>query len=216
MATTDPASASSGRTRDLERATVASVVTIAWDCVLGVLAIATSIVTGSVALAAFGLDAAIDGAASVLLVRRFRAERRHAHLGERHERQALAAVGIGLLSFGCLIAAGAIHALVTHRAPEVSGFALGQAVASVIVLPVLALWKRRLATRLGSRALRGDSILTAAGAVLAFLAFLGLALERTLGWWWADPVAALLITGFLIWEGRRAVSEWYSTRGEFG
>ena len=196
---------------------MASVVTIVWDCVLGVLAIATSIVTGSVALAAFGLDAAIDGAASVLLVRRFRAERRHAHLGDRHERQALVVVGIGLLSFGCLIAAGAIHCAgdATARS-EVSGFALGQAVASVIFLPVLAVWKRRLATRLDSRALRGDSILTAAGAVLAFLAFLGLVLERTLGWWWADPVAALLITGFLVWEGRRAVSEWYSTRDEFG
>ena len=216
MAATSPGSDATDRARDLERATVASVITIVWDCVLGVLAIATSIVTGSVALAAFGLDAAIDGAASVLLVRRFRAERRHAHLGDRHERQALVVVGIGLLSFGCLIAAGAIHALVTHRASQVSGFALGQAVASIIFLPVLALWKRRLATRLDSRALRGDSILTAAGAVLAFLAFLGLVLERTLAWWWADPVAALLITGFLVWEGRRAVSEWYSTRDEFG
>ena len=107
--------------------------------------------------------------------------------------------------------------LVTNRASEVSGFALGQAVASVIFLPVLAVWKRRLATRLDSRALRGDSILTAAGGVLAFLAFLGLVLERTLGWWWADPVAVLSDpTGFLVWEGRRAVSEWYSTRGDFG
>jgi divalent metal cation (Fe/Co/Zn/Cd) transporter len=216
MTKLDPDSDANGRARDLEQAIVASVLTIAWDCVLGGLAIAPSIITGSVALAAFGLDAGIDGAASVLLVRRFRSERRHAHLGDRHERQALVVVGVSLLSFGCLIAAGSIHALLTHSAPQVSGFALGQAMASVIFLPLLASWKRRLATRLGSRALRGDSILTAAGAVLAFLAFLGLVLERTLGWWWADPVAALLITAFLVWEGRRAVSEWYSTRGEFG
>jgi divalent metal cation (Fe/Co/Zn/Cd) transporter len=216
MTEVDPVAAANGRARDLERAVVASILTIAWDCVLGGLAVGTAIVTGSIALAAFGLDAAIDGAASVLLVRRFRAERRHAHLGDAHERQALVVVGFSLLSFGLLVAAGAIHALVTQRASQVSGFALSQAVASMVFLPLLAYWKRRLATRLGSRALRGDSILTAAGAVLAFLAFLGLVLERTLGWWWADPVAALLITAFLVWEGRRAVAEWHSTRGEFG
>jgi divalent metal cation (Fe/Co/Zn/Cd) transporter len=202
------------RASDLRKAIVASMLTIAWDLVVGSLAIGTAIVTGSIALAAFGLDAAIDGAASVLLVRRFRAERRHAHLGHGHERQAQAVVGASLLSFGVLIATGSIRSLVSSDPPSVSGFALGQAVASILVLPPLAYWKRRLAARLGSRALRGDSILTAAGAGLAFLAFLGLVLEETLGWWWADPVAALLITSFLLWEGRRAMWEWYSTRGE--
>jgi divalent metal cation (Fe/Co/Zn/Cd) transporter len=205
---------SNDRTRDLEKAVSASVLTIVWDTVLGAIAIGTAVVTGSVALAAFGLDAAIDAGASVLLVRRFRAELRHAHLGHSHERQALAVVGIALLTFGALIAAGSVHALITQNPPDVSAFALGQAVASVVFLPPLAFWKRKLASRLGSRALRGDSILTAAGAMLALLAFLGLLLERTLGLWWADPVAALLITAFLAFEGKRALTEWNASRGE--
>lgn len=203
-----------GRARDLDAAIVASWLTVAWDSVVGTLAIATAVVTGSVALAAFGLDAAIDGAASVLLIRRFRAERRHAHLGAAHERQALVVVGVALLTFGVLIAVVSIHELVAHEASDVSGFAMAQAAVSAVALPPLAYRKHKLAKRLDSRALRGDSILTAAGAVLALLAFVGLVLKRAFGWWWADPAAALLITTFLVWEGRRAMSGWFRTRGE--
>lgn len=201
-----------GRARDLDAAVVASWLTVGWDAVVGTLAIGTAVVTGSVALAAFGLDAAIDGAASVLLIRRFRAERRHAHLGPVHERQALVVVGTALLAFGVLIAGVSIHELVAHGDSRVSGFALVQAAVSAVALPPLAYRKHSLAMRLDSRALRGDSILTAAGAVLALLALVGLALKRTFGWWWADPTAALLITTFLFWEGRRAVSSWLRTR----
>ena len=203
-----------GRAHDLDAAIVASWLTVAWDVVVGTLAIATAVATNSVALAAFGLDAAIDGAASVLLIRRFRAERRHAHLGPVHERQALVVVGTALLTFGVLIAAVSIHELLSHGNSRVSGFALTQAAVSAVALPPLAYRKHQLAARLDSRALRGDSILTAAGAVLAFLAFVGLILKRAFGWWWADPAAALLITTFLVWEGRRAVSGWFRTRGD--
>lgn len=202
------------REQDLRRAVVASALTIAWDCIVGSVAVATAVVTGSVALAAFGLDAAIDAGASVLLIRRFRAERRHAHLGDAHEHQALVVVGAALVSFGVLVAAASIHELIARRAPEASNFALVQAAVSMVVLPPLALWKHALASRLGSRALRGDSILTGAGAVLALLAFAGLLLERTLGWWWADPIAALLITVFLLFEGRRALTQWFAGRGD--
>jgi divalent metal cation (Fe/Co/Zn/Cd) transporter len=202
------------RTRDLDSAIVASWLTVGWDVVAGTLAIVTAVATGSVALAAFGLDAAIDGAASVMLIRRFRAERRHAHLGEAHERQALVVVGAALLTFGVLVAAVSINELLNHTPSEVSGFAMAQAAVSAIVLPPLAYRKHTLAKRLHSRALRGDSILTGAGAVLALLAFVGLGLKSAFGWWWADPIAALLITIFLIWEGRRAVATWLRTRGE--
>jgi len=202
------------RADDLGAAIMASWLTVTWDAVVGTLAIVTAVASGSVALAAFGLDAAIDGAASVLLIRRFRAERRHAHLGPVHERRALVVVGAALLTFGIVIAAASIRELVTHGTSRVSGFALAQAAVSAVALPPLAYRKHRLAARLKSPALRGDSILTAAGAVLALLAFVGLILKRTLGWWWADPAAALLITGFLVWEGRRALSGWFRTRGE--
>jgi divalent metal cation (Fe/Co/Zn/Cd) transporter len=207
-------SAEDQRARDLRGALAASWFTVGWDVVLGTLAIGTAAATRSVALAAFGLDAAIDGAASVLLIRRFRAERRHAHLGHAHERQAQVAVGAALLAFGLLIGVISIHELLAHGERDASGFAMGQAVISAIVLPPLAYRKHVLAERLDSRALRGDSILTGAGAVLAFLAFLGLGLNGAFGWWWADPIAALAITAFLVWEGRRAMLAWIRTRGE--
>ncbi len=207
-------SAPEQRARDLQGALAASWFTVGWDVVVGTLAIATAVSTGSVALAAFGLDAAIDGAASVLLIRRFRAERRHAHLGHAHERQAQVVVGAALLAFGLLIAVASIHELLDHGEADVTAFAMGQALVSAIVLPPLAYRKYTLAKRLDSRALRGDSILTGAGAVLAFLTFVGLALTSAFGWWWADPAAALVITAFLLWEGRRAMREWIRTRGE--
>lgn len=80
-----------------------------------------------------------------------------------------------------------------------------EAVSSLIVLPYLAVAKYRLSTELGSRALRADSLLTASGGALAAIALAGLILQRTFGWWWADPLAALVIAGFLGWQGARTL-----------
>jgi divalent metal cation (Fe/Co/Zn/Cd) transporter len=191
---------------DVRSAIVVSVATVAWDTVLGAVAIATAVATGTVALAAFGLDAAVDAFASVMLIRRFSTERRNPGEGNRLELSTVTAVGALLVVFGLLIVAGALRSLVTRDGPDVSTFALAQAVASVIALPALALWKRRLAARLGSRALRADSILTAAGAALAAVALLGLSLDRAFGWWWADPAAALAIAALLFLEGARGLA----------
>lgn len=193
------------RADDLRSAVVVSVATVAWDAILGSVAIGTAISTGAVGLAAFGLDAAVDAFASVMLIRRFSTERRDPERGRRLELSTVTLVGVLLVIFGLLIVAGASRSLAARDGPDVTTFALAQAVASVVVLPFLAIWKRRLATRLGSRALRGDSILTAAGAALAAVALLGLSLDRALGWWWADPAAALVIAAFLFVEGARAL-----------
>jgi divalent metal cation (Fe/Co/Zn/Cd) transporter len=81
------------------------------------------------------------------------------------------------------------------------------AVLSVCLLPPLAYGKIRLASQLGSGALRGDGVLTAVGAGLAAMTLLGLLANTWLGWWWADPLAALLITTVLLREGWRALQE---------
>jgi divalent metal cation (Fe/Co/Zn/Cd) transporter len=78
---------------------------------------------------------------------------------------------------------------------------------SLVVLPVLGYIKLRLARRLRSRALRGDGILSAAGAALAAAALAGLAMDQPLGWWWADPAAASLIGLFLLREGWRTLGD---------
>ncbi|MDQ1521034.1 MAG: hypothetical protein QOI55_2107, partial [Actinomycetota bacterium] len=79
------------------------------------------------------------------------------------------------------------------------------AVASLLVLPVLAVRKRRLATQLRSPALGRDGVLSAAGAVLAFIALLAQVLNNAFGWWWSDAFGAVLITVFLGWEGLRGL-----------
>jgi divalent metal cation (Fe/Co/Zn/Cd) transporter len=194
------------REDDLRSAVIASAITVGWDAVVGVLAIATAVVTGAVALLAFGFDASVDAIASVLLIRRFSMERRDPEGADRLEHVALGVVGSMLVFFGALVIAGAIRSIVRGHGPEVSGFAIAQAAASILVLPTLAMWKHRLAGRLGSRALRGDAVLTAAGAALAFVALIGLVLDDALGWWWSDPLAAVAIALFLCVEGVRALA----------
>jgi hypothetical protein len=94
-----------------------------------------------------------------------------------------------------------ILALVGGSHSDISGFAVGQTVASALVLTLLAWKKQSIAFRVGSRALRADSVLTAAAALLAAITLAGLLLNDTLGWWWADPVVALAIAAFLLREG---------------
>jgi divalent metal cation (Fe/Co/Zn/Cd) transporter len=82
-----------------------------------------------------------------------------------------------------------------------------EAAASLVVLPYIAIGKYRLSKRLRSRALRADSLLTASGIALAAIAVVGLLAQRALGWWWADPVAGLIIASFLCWQAIRALQD---------
>ena len=127
------------------------------------------------------------------MVWRFRAERRHPVHAERAERRAAAVVVVALALVSAVIAAVAIRALVDHELPRASSLSLVVAGIALMVLPPLAVAKRRTAARLGSHALRGDSSITAIGAATAFIALVGLALFHAFGWWWADRVAALIV-----------------------
>ncbi|MBO0796911.1 MAG: hypothetical protein J2P36_39025, partial [Ktedonobacteraceae bacterium] len=180
---------------------------LGWNAIAGTGAVLTGLSTASVALLGFGLDIAIDSLASLILVWRFLQEARGASLSEQAEQRATRNVGITLFIAGLYIAGQAVHALLTHTAPETSIVGVGIAVISVCVLPPLAYGKIRLATQLDSGALRGDGVLTAVGACLAAVTLLGLLVNTTLGWWWADPLAAVLITGVLLREGWRALHQ---------
>ena len=95
----------------------------------------------------------------------------------------------------------AVVALANHSHPGRTAVGVALTGASVLVLPVLARAKLRLAQQLGSSALRGDGVLSLAGAALAAATLVSLVVESALGWWWADAVAALLIAGTLLREG---------------
>ncbi len=188
------------RRSDLAAAARLCALTVAWNVVVGGTAIATAIATESSALVAFGLATEVDATASAVLVWRFRAEGRSADRAERAEDVALRVVSVALAAVAAFVAVRAARTLAGGTPPEASWFGLGLASASLLVLPPLAVGKLRLSRRLDSPALRLDGLLSAAGAGLGGLALSGLALNRFAGWWWADPVAALIIAGLLIAE----------------
>lgn len=151
------------------------------------------VVEASVGVLGSGLGLLADLAGSVVLVWRFHAERRHPVHAERAERRAGAVVVGALALVSAVVAAEAIRALVDHEAPGGSWLSFLAAGIALVVLPPLALAKRRTAAGLGSHALRGDSSITAIGAATALIALVGLALFHAFGWWWADRVAALIV-----------------------
>lgn len=174
---------------------------VAWAAVVGATALLAGIVVASVALIGFGADSIVDGSASAVLVWRLRAERNGASNADAVERRAARLVGVILVVIGVYLAAAAVVALANHSQPEHTAVGVVLTAASVLVLPILARAKLRLARQLGSFALRGDGILSLAGAGLAAATLISLLVEAAFGWWWADAVAALLIASTLLREG---------------
>jgi divalent metal cation (Fe/Co/Zn/Cd) transporter len=180
--------------------------TVAWNMIVGGGAVATAVATGSLALIGFGLNAVVDSSASAVLVWRFRAEESgHVERAERAERLALRLAGIAFVVIALYLAVQAARSLATSSRPQASAFGLVEAAASALLLPFLARGKYTLARRLNSRALRADSLLTWSGVALSSAALIALMLRRVLGWWWADPLAALAIAAFLVEQGRRVL-----------
>jgi divalent metal cation (Fe/Co/Zn/Cd) transporter len=179
----------------------------AGDRQAGVL-LAAGWLAASIALEGFGLDSVIEILSGLTVLWRFRQQT----LRDEHaERQAVRLVGVTFLALAAYVGFEAGSDLWLHRAPSFSlpGFIL--AALSLIVMPSLGLAKRRTARRLGSRALAADSLETFLCAYLSGALLVGLALNGWLRWWWADPVAALAITAFMVREGIEALS---STRDE--
>jgi divalent metal cation (Fe/Co/Zn/Cd) transporter len=178
---------------------------VVWAAVVGVSAVLAGLTAGAIALVGFGADSITDGIASATLVWRFRQEQLARRDTDAVERRAARAVGAILTIIGLYVAAGAIIALAGHSAPKNSDVGLALTAASAVVLPVLAGAKLRLAGPLQSPALRGDGILSLAGAGLAGVTLISLALNAAAGLWWSDAAAALLIAAFLLREGWKTI-----------
>jgi divalent metal cation (Fe/Co/Zn/Cd) transporter len=177
--------------------------TIAWNGVIGVAALVVSSITGSLALAGFALNALLDSSASGVLVWRFHRERTDPDGVEHFERRAQAFIWIAMLAVAAYVGFEATRALLNASHADESALGTGLAAVSLLVLPWLARLKLQVAAALPSRALRGDAILTLAAAALAAITLVALALTAGLGWWWADPVAALIIAAALATEAVR-------------
>jgi divalent metal cation (Fe/Co/Zn/Cd) transporter len=181
------------------------VVSIVLSGIVGSVAVVAALTSGSLSLLGFGFDAAIDAAASVVLVWRFRIERHHPHRAQRVEHLAELAVGVVFLILAAYLGFSAVRALVEGAHPESSTVGIGLLVFSLVVLPPLALAKFRVATALHSGALRADSLLTGLAALLALIGLLGLVVTQVLGLTWADAAGALVVALVLGREGWSAM-----------
>jgi divalent metal cation (Fe/Co/Zn/Cd) transporter len=170
---------------------------IAWTSLEGVVGIIAGLLAGSVALIGFGVDSIIEVASSAVLLWRLSDHQQ----AEKREKLAHRLVGVGFLALATYISFDALHDLVTHDPPQVSYFGIVYAGACIIVMPLLARAKRRAAAKLNSDALHADSHQSDICAYLSLILLVGLALNALLGWWWADPVAALCMLPIIVKEG---------------
>ena len=178
--------------------------TVGWNVVEGVIAVTAALVAGSVALLGFGVDSFVETASGLILIWRLRAERRGMDEEgiERLDARAHKLVGASLFGLAAYIAVDALHALWTGERPSPSIVGMALTGVSLVVMQWLARAKRRAAARLSSRALEADAFQTSACFWLSVIALTGVGLNALLGWWWADPVAALGMTWFIAKEGR--------------
>lgn len=175
---------------------------LTWNVAECVVALMAGVAAGSVSLIAFGIDSAIEVSAALILAWRLHQERRGGCMAA-YDRTATRLIAIAFVALAGYVWVDAITDLVDRARPEASVPGLLLAMASVIVMPWLAREKRALAPALGSQAVSADAQQTSLCALLSAVLIVGLGLNSLFGWWWADPVAALVIGGLALEAGRR-------------
>jgi divalent metal cation (Fe/Co/Zn/Cd) transporter len=192
------------RTELVARGLRLNYLTITYNAFEAIVSLAAGLIAGSVALVSFGIDSAIEvtsaGAAQVRLRTDYDPVRR-----ERFEQRTHRVIGGAFLTLAVYVMIDAAHALWLQEAPAPSRIGVSILALSVVVMPVLARAKRRVAIGLGSGALAADATQTSLCAYLSAIALAGVALNAALGWWWADPVAALAMVPIIAKEGVEGV-----------
>ncbi len=181
-------------------------ISVAFGLLSGALSVATGLANHSLSVLAIGLGVLADVTGSAVLVWRFWAERRRAGQSRAAETRAAIVVVAALAAVSAVIMVQAAVALATGSRPGTSSLALIAAGISLAVLTPLAYAKRRLGTQMASRALQGDGALSGIGAATSLLALAALMLYQSLGWWWADPSAALVIAAIAAIEAWRTAA----------
>jgi divalent metal cation (Fe/Co/Zn/Cd) transporter len=177
-----------------------SYVTIAYNSLEAIGSLAAGLLAGSVTLIGFGTDSVIEVASSVAAQWRLRADL-HEHRREHVERTTRRIIGWSFVALAIYIVWDSSHSLWTHEEPSRSVFGMLVLILSVIVMPLLARAKHRVAREMESGALAADAMQTSLCAYLSVIALAGVALNALFGWWWADPAAALAMTPIILREG---------------
>lgn len=176
--------------------------TIAWNSLEGIVAVAAGVAAGSVSLVGFGFDSAIEVSAALVVTWRLRQER-HAGCTQSSDRRATRAIAVCFAALAVYVAVEAARDLAGGAEPQASPVGVALAALSLVVMPWLAQAKRDLGPTLGSAAVVADAKQTSLCALLSAVVLVGLAANAVLGWWWADPTAALVIAALAAVEAVR-------------
>jgi divalent metal cation (Fe/Co/Zn/Cd) transporter len=184
-------------------------VTIVWMTMEAAIALAVGFTTRSVSLQGFGIDSLIELLAGSILLWRLLVESRGGSDSrvEQAERRAAWITAISLFALAVYIVGDSAFALLTRTRPEASWWGIGLAIAAAIFMPLLWQGKLRIARRIHSAALKADAACSVTCAYMSLTLLTGLLLNWFLGWWWADPLAGLVLVYFLAREGREALHE---------
>lgn len=174
--------------------------TVGYNLLEGVISIGAGLMAGSVALVGFGVDSGIEVLSGVTLLWRLGSDADESRR-ERVEQTALRIVGASFLLLAVWVAWDAVSSLVRREPPEESLVGIVLAAVSLVVMPLLARAKRRVARSIGSAALNADATQTALCTWLSAILLAGLLLNAVAGWWWADPAAALIMVPIIAREG---------------
>jgi len=174
--------------------------TIVYNSAEGLVSIVAGLIAGSVSLIGFGLDSIIEVASGAALLWRLHHDLDHSRR-EQVERTTLHIVGACFIALALYIAYESGSTLIRHQSPERSIPGIVVATVSVVVMPLLARAKRRVAAGIGSGAMNADSRQADFCTYLSAILLGGLLLNALLGWWWADPVAGLVMVPIIAKEG---------------
>jgi len=177
--------------------------TIIWNLMEGIVSLLAGLFAGSISLVGFGVDSFIEVASGTIVLWRMAVDRDIAHR-QRNEDLALKLVGFSFLGLaGCLVFQSIVR-FADQKAPQHSLAGIAIAILSLIVMPLLSRAKRKVATQLKSSAMAADARQTDFCAYLSAILLAGLLLNFAFGWWWADPVAALIMASIIGNEGINA------------
>lgn len=178
--------------------------TIGYNSLEGLIAVVAGLIASSIALVGFGFDSLIEVTSGVALLWRLHADvdedRR-----ERVEAISLRIVGVCFVALALYVTTESIESLLRHEAPKESLVGIILAAVSLVVMPLLVKAKREVARGINSGALMADSKQTELCTYLSAILLAGLLLNALLGWWWADPIAALVMVPIIVKEGIEAL-----------
>jgi divalent metal cation (Fe/Co/Zn/Cd) transporter len=172
---------------------------IAWHLVEFAIAVGAGVAASSVALIGFGVDSLIESIAGFVVIWLFTGSRRHSAVAERRAQRAIA---VSFYVLAVYVAFNAVQALTAGDEPDASWVGIGLALVTAPTMPLLARAKRRVGEQLGSSATVSEGAQNMVCAYLSVALLIGLGANALLGWWWADPLTALVIAAVALREGR--------------